>query len=186
MGCLQSQELPPSSHTIPTNNNAPSTSSSSPSSSSKITTSSSTRTRPLAPTSACKDRWEEVNWKEDTRAIWMRPLDQLPTYMDLPRLAKRMEIFDKDGNKLNEDAGKPNQAQTKTKLIHHLLTTLAEHLGDDDELIGRVRNSFFEYIHEDGSGEIAQQLKRFLCEVVGDSSRLGKVLRACHQKMVFS
>lgn len=38
----------------------------------------------------------------------------------------------------------------------------------------------------DGAGEISQQLRPFLIDVVTDQSTTGRVLRACHQKMIFS
>eukprot|EP01094_Clydonella_sp_ATCC50884_P022463 TRINITY_DN5161_c0_g1_i1.p1 TRINITY_DN5161_c0_g1~~TRINITY_DN5161_c0_g1_i1.p1 ORF type:complete len:323 (+),score=78.84 TRINITY_DN5161_c0_g1_i1:286-1254(+) len=131
-------------------------------------------------TSCAKEAWEESKWQEDTRSIWSRGLADLPVHMDLPRLAHRMRIFDRDRKECSES----DSSKERVAIVHSHLTVLSRLLGEED-MEKAINDRYYEYVREDGQGDVSQQLLRFLSEVVGDNSRLGAVLRACHQKMVF-
>eukprot|EP00005_Dracoamoeba_jomungandri_P000888 CAMPEP_0174251788 /NCGR_PEP_ID=MMETSP0439-20130205/1503_1 /TAXON_ID=0 /ORGANISM="Stereomyxa ramosa, Strain Chinc5" /LENGTH=295 /DNA_ID=CAMNT_0015332201 /DNA_START=64 /DNA_END=951 /DNA_ORIENTATION=+ len=135
-------------------------------------------------TSTYKDEWEESKWQDDIREIWNRTLWELPTYMDLPRLATRMEIYDAEGDKLTEDVNPQNY--DKLQIMYQIFVTLAEALNEEDEFQEKIKDTFYEYLDPDNDGETTQQLRLFLKEVITEDTLVGKVMKACHQKMIFS
>merc|ERR1711862_572563 len=116
-------------------------------------------------TSAHTKEFNASKWEEDTKAIWDRPLATLSCHMDLPRLGHKMKIFKND-----EIIGAPDEdgeAQSKMQLIQ------------------AIRNQYYDFVHQDGSGDISQQLKSFLEAVIPDGTKLSHILCLCHQKIVF-
>jgi len=207
--------------------------------------------RPRTKTSAWKGNWEETKWKEDIKEIWGRSLEDLPTDIDLPRLALKMKISrEREGGKKRktesseepsiesgtgkekgkgegrdtkreeesedddekgseeeeeEEKGKEKEAgeeveeeeeehedllatknhNNKMELVYEIIATLAQCLGEEKGFQERIKEKYTEYVNEDAMGEESQQLRRFLVEQIGDDSKVGRVLRACHQKMIF-
>lgn len=130
-------------------------------------------------TSAWQHEFVAKNWKEDTESIWNRPLSALSCHMDLPRLGHKIQIFKNDQLIPIQDTG------NKLKYIQDILIILAQQAGESDDYINKIRNSFFEIVHEDGSGDSSQQLKRYLEENIQDDSKIYHILCLCHQKIVF-
>ena len=48
------------------------------------------------------EKWKKVC--DDIREIWLRPLDELPAFKDLPRLAHKFHIYNKDGVRIDPNA----------------------------------------------------------------------------------
>jgi len=134
-------------------------------------------------TSAHTKEFNASKWEEDTKAIWDRPLATLSCHMDLPRLGHKMKIFKND-----EIIGAPDEdgeAQSKMQVVQDILITTAETCGESPELIEAIRNQYYDFVHQDGSGDISQQLKSFLEAVIPDGTKLSHILCLCHQKIVF-
>lgn len=133
-------------------------------------------------TSAHTKDFNAAKWEEDTKAIWDRPLSSLSCHMDLPRLGHKMKIFLND-----EVVGAPQEGDNHSKMqvVQDILITTAESCNEPPELIEDIRSRYYEFVNEDGSGDLSQQLKRFLEEVIPDGCKLSHILCLCHQKIVF-
>jgi len=129
-------------------------------------------------TAAWTTEFKESNWMGDTENIWGRKLSDLSCHMDLPRLGHKMRIF------LN---GEPvqNNASSNVGIVHDILITLTTSLQDTDEIIEVTREKFYDFVQQDGSGDISQQLMNFLTEFYSENSKIQSVLCLCHQKIVF-
>jgi len=134
-------------------------------------------------TSAQKEEFNESKWEEDTRSIWNRPLSQLSCHMDLPRLGHKMKIFHNEQpvSKSEEEM----EGAGKMQVVLDIIMTIAENCGETPELMEDIRNRYYQFVNEDGSGDLSQQLKAFLEEVIPENSRLCSILSLCHQKIVF-
>lgn len=130
-------------------------------------------------TSAHQKEFVASNWEDDTKAIWDRPLSSLSCHMDLPRLGAKMKVYYND--ELVEEENDSNKMQVVQNIILHI----AESCGESPQLIDTIRNRYFEFVHEDGSGDVSQQLKSFLEEVIPEDTKLCNILSLCHQKIVF-
>lgn len=133
-------------------------------------------------TSAMKKEFVASNWEDDTKSIWERPLSSLSCHMDLPRLGAKMKVYLDDqlvGNE--EDINSNNKMQVVQNIIIHI----AESCGESPELIEAIRNRYYDFVHADGTGDISQQLKQFLEEVIPEDCKLCSILSLCHQKIVF-
>eukprot|EP01098_Paradermamoeba_levis_P013196 TRINITY_DN5968_c0_g1_i1.p1 TRINITY_DN5968_c0_g1~~TRINITY_DN5968_c0_g1_i1.p1 ORF type:complete len:284 (-),score=39.26 TRINITY_DN5968_c0_g1_i1:88-939(-) len=136
------------------------------------------------PTSNDEEAWKESAWQDDTKEIWQREMRQLPVHIDLPRLCRKLYIFDNQnmvcGN--NETATSNNEIRD---LILRILLILSEYLDGDikrDEVKARFEGYF---VNQQDTGNISSGLSKFLNEVIGDNSKAGQVLKACHQKIIF-
>ena len=134
-------------------------------------------------TSAHQEEFNASKWEEDTKSIWNRPLSLLSCHMDLPRLGHKMRVLlnDQPTGKTEEEM----QGTGKMQVVLEIILSIAENCQEKPELIEDIRNRYFEFVHEDGSGDLSQQLKSFLEEVVPEDSKLCSVLSLCHQKIVF-
>lgn len=130
-----------------------------------------------------KKDFNASKWEEDTKAIWDRPLTTLSCHMDLPRLGHKMKIYQND--ELVSEPEDVDGSHSKMEIVRDILSTTAEACGESPELIETIKDKYFDYVKEDGSGDISQQLKSFLEAVIPEGSKLGSVLCLCHQKIVF-
>eukprot|EP01095_Lingulamoeba_sp_RSL-Kostka_P000832 TRINITY_DN110_c0_g4_i1.p1 TRINITY_DN110_c0_g4~~TRINITY_DN110_c0_g4_i1.p1 ORF type:complete len:293 (+),score=75.62 TRINITY_DN110_c0_g4_i1:213-1091(+) len=135
-------------------------------------------------TSAWSTEFDEQNWKQDTEKIWQRKIEDLSIHMDLPRLGHKISIY-KNGSIIEENNN--NNNSTKSEVVFFLCTTLVEQLGESEEFISEITDNFYhdDYVHKDGSGDVSQQLLRFLVAMIHPESKTERVLKLCHQKMVF-
>jgi len=131
-------------------------------------------------TSAWSTEFVAKSWVTDTEQIWNRPLSALSCHMDLPRLGHKMQVFAGD-----QPVKPSNESATKMGVVLDILVTLAEHANESEELQTAIRDRYYNYVMEDGSGDLSQQLKRFLEEVVPEDSKFCNILSLCHQKIVF-
>jgi len=134
-------------------------------------------------TSAHKEEFDDAKWEEDTKAIWNRPLAQLSCHMDLPRLGHKMKVLLNDqpvgkGEEEMEDAG-------KMQVVLEILLIIAESCQEKPETVEEIRDRYYQYVNEDGTGDLSQQLKKFLDEVIPEHSKICSILSVCHQKIVF-
>mmetsp|Transcript_29026 Transcript_29026/g.81203 ORF Transcript_29026/g.81203 Transcript_29026/m.81203 type:complete len:282 (+) Transcript_29026:250-1095(+) len=125
--------------------------------------------------------WKEDEWKDKTRDIWSRDLVNLPVHMDIPRLGARMKIvgLGEEGEEkaFTEDKSRP-------ELVKEILLNIAQAV-EDPQSVENIENHYFDHIDAEGKGDIAQQLLKFFQEHVSDTCRMAKILKACHQKIVF-
>lgn len=133
-------------------------------------------------TSAHTKEFNASKWEEDTKAIWDRPLSSLSCHMDLPRLGHKMKIYLNDEMVSGPEEG---VSQSKMQVVQDILITTAESCGEPPELIESIRNRYYDYVHEDGSGDLSQQLKSFLENVIPDGCKLSHILCLCHQKKLY-
>jgi len=131
-------------------------------------------------TSTWSATWEEGKWVDDIKDIWSREFQHLPVHVDMPRLVQKIKVTDKDGKFVDLPQSIP-----KVEMCRTLVTTLASLVGESEERIAILRDQYFDFVKEDGSGDIAQQLLRYFLEVVKYDSDTAKVLRAMHQKVMF-
>jgi len=129
-------------------------------------------------TSAWTTEFKESNWTGDTENIWGRKLGDLSAHMDLPRLGHKMRIF-RNGERVMINPS------TKVGIVHDILTTLTRELEETEEILAVTNEKFYDFVHQDGSGDISQQLLNFLTEYYSESSKIQSVLCLCHQKIVF-
>eukprot|EP01089_Gocevia_fonbrunei_P000754 TRINITY_DN1073_c0_g1_i1.p1 TRINITY_DN1073_c0_g1~~TRINITY_DN1073_c0_g1_i1.p1 ORF type:complete len:323 (+),score=49.15 TRINITY_DN1073_c0_g1_i1:160-1128(+) len=138
-----------------------------------------------------------------TQEIYRKPLHLTPIHIDLPRLALRMKIIDNrnDMKIENENEKKVPRTENTTNIdsedaeslqqeqyasqtiqaIYDVLITLANKLEPEtSEKIAKHFNTYFRYTNTD----LSIPLLAFLKEVIGPSSRVIKVLQACHQGII--
>lgn len=114
------------------------------------------------------------------RAIWRKPDLSNSIAKSWERLAMHLTIQSEAGETLftarKQDAPVQN--------IMEALVTLAKALNP--ELVDAIRDSFYVYVHADGSGDVAQQLRQFLrVEVIPEDSKTMQVLRLIHCDMPY-
>jgi len=129
-------------------------------------------------TSAWSTDFKAKSWISDTEKIWNRPLSALSCHMDLPRLGHKMQLF------FNDEPVKP-EGSSKMGIVQGIIVNIAQHCHESEELVTALRDRYYEFVSEDGSGDVSQQLKRFLEEVVPEESKVCNILSLCHQKIVF-
>lgn len=134
-------------------------------------------------TSAQKKDFDAATWIDDTKSIWERPISSLSCHMDLPRLGAKIRIYNSSNELISEEVNE-NQVH-KMEVVKNILLQLTETSQDPQDLIDAINNRYYEFINEDGTGDLSQQLKTFLEEVVPNDSRLSNILSLCHQKIVF-
>eukprot|EP01102_Stenamoeba_stenopodia_P021149 TRINITY_DN8444_c0_g1_i1.p1 TRINITY_DN8444_c0_g1~~TRINITY_DN8444_c0_g1_i1.p1 ORF type:complete len:307 (+),score=57.34 TRINITY_DN8444_c0_g1_i1:213-1133(+) len=132
---------------------------------------------------------------EDTKDKWIKPLTKLPVNVDIPRLARKMSIYDDSRNLLldgswldltpEEIEASPYKDQiptnkSNTKLIQDVLQVLADQLGEDSTAI---REEFGKMVKDNG-GDTAGPFGNFLNRHMGDNSTVVKVLKACNQSII--
>jgi hypothetical protein len=125
--------------------------------------------------------WKEDEWKDKTREIWARDISQLPVHTDIPRLGARMKVYDSEGKLSMEEI--PDTV-SRGELVQRLLIAISGSLDDHDS-VSALKEKYFSYIEESGKGDISQQLLRFLVESLSSEGLTIKILKACHQKIVF-
>jgi len=131
-------------------------------------------------TSAWSTDFKAKSWINDTEQIWNRPLSALSCHMDLPRLGHKMQLF-----LLDQPLEIKPSSPTKMGVVYDILLALAVNCGESEELKMALQNRYYEFVSEDGSGDISQQLKRFFEEVIPEGTKLCSILSLCHQKIVF-
>lgn len=132
-------------------------------------------------TSAHKKEFNASNWEDDTKAIWERPLSSLSCHMDLPRLGHKMKVYFNDELIVKHEEGEASKMQ----VVQDIIISMAESCNESPELLEAIQNRYYEFVNEDGSGDISQQLKSFLEAVIPDNCKLSNILCLCHQKIVF-
>jgi len=131
-------------------------------------------------TSAWTEEFKESNWISDSQAIWSRNLKDLSVHMDLPRLGPRITLFKED-----EEVLFSQESDSKMERIKLLLVSIAKLCNEDSQLVTDIENKFYDHINSDGAGDPSQQLSNFLTAVIPKDSKIERVLKLCHQKMVF-
>mmetsp|Transcript_16608 Transcript_16608/g.27229 ORF Transcript_16608/g.27229 Transcript_16608/m.27229 type:complete len:286 (+) Transcript_16608:171-1028(+) len=131
-------------------------------------------------TSAWTEEFKESNWISDSQNIWSRNLSDLSVHMDLPRLGPRITLFHED-NEINFS----QPTDTKMERIKLLLIEIAKMAHEDDQLISDLETKFYDHINKDGAGDASQQLSHYLTAIIPKDSKIERVLKLCHQKMVF-
>ena len=119
------------------------------------------------------------DWLKDIRDIWNRGFESLPVHSDVPRLARKMRIVDSDGSVLQN--GRDCGSVTVQELVLQLLVVLSEKV-ETAEFVETLQAHYREYVKEEG--DFSQQLLTYLREVVG-TSNVGRILKACHQRVIF-
>jgi len=117
-------------------------------------------------------------WQYDTLKIWARSFDQLAIHTDMPRLAHKMEVVTVNAR---EDDVQITATMTQEEYIYYVFCKLAGALESEEQL-ELIKGKYKEYIK--GTGDISQQILKFLADVINDNSKLMKVLKACHQKIL--
>jgi len=114
------------------------------------------------------------------RAIWQKEDLSNSIAKSWERLAMNLTIRDEE-NELVFAARKQDGA---VENILQAMLTLARALNP--ELVGPIQDNFYVYVHVDGSGDVAQQLRQFLrVEVIPADSKLMQVLRLVHCDMPY-
>eukprot|EP00008_Paramoeba_atlantica_P003289 CAMPEP_0201475628 /NCGR_PEP_ID=MMETSP0151_2-20130828/1012_1 /ASSEMBLY_ACC=CAM_ASM_000257 /TAXON_ID=200890 /ORGANISM="Paramoeba atlantica, Strain 621/1 / CCAP 1560/9" /LENGTH=265 /DNA_ID=CAMNT_0047855767 /DNA_START=64 /DNA_END=858 /DNA_ORIENTATION=+ len=135
----------------------------------------------LGPSGPGSTNWKEDEWRDTVKNIWNREIGQLPVHTDIPRLGSRMKVFDGEGKLTMEDIPEDTP---RAELVQRLLSSVAGALNDEESL-EVVKSKYYEYIDEGGKGDISQQLLKLLVEHFPKSGKTIKILKACHQKIVF-
>lgn len=131
-------------------------------------------------TSAWTEEFKESNWISDSQNIWSRNLSDLSVHMDLPRLGPRITLFHED-----EEVIFSQPTDSKMERIKLLLIEIAKLAHEDDQLISDLETKFYDHINKEGAGDASQQLSHYLTAVIPKDSKIERVLKLCHQKMVF-
>jgi len=118
------------------------------------------------------------SWQHDTLKIWARSFDQLAIHTDMPRLAHKMEVVTVNGR---EDDLQITETMTQEEVIYYVFCKLAGALESEEQL-ELIKEKYKDYVK--GSGDISQQILKFLGDVINDNSKMMKVLKACHQKIL--
>jgi len=118
--------------------------------------------------------------------VWSRPYHKLPIHIDIPRLSKKIRVY--SGEKCLH--GNPDGELEGEEIIYFLLLTLAKELEDFDAcnfIEKHFRTIVDEYAEpgNDTSGELSRFLKAMVTEV-GSEGKMLRVLKAVHQKVIFS
>jgi len=135
-------------------------------------------------TSTKKHEWSESRWVDDTKEIWARKIDDLPVHMDVPRLGAKLRIL-REGEKITREESIDLETLAKPQLVYEVLLTMVEGIEEEEEVAQKIKDEFFNYVNSDGSGDISMQLLSFLKEILTKETKIGRVLKACHQKIVF-
>lgn len=131
-------------------------------------------------TSAWTDEFDPTKWIDDIDKIWRRKLSDLPVHMDIPRLGHKIRLI-KDG----EAVAFAEESDPKPEIVRKLFVALATALEESEEFLKSIDDHFYEVVKREGTGDISQQLSSFLQTYVAPDSRFERVLKLCHQKMVF-
>jgi hypothetical protein len=83
-----------------------------------------------------------ISLVELVRSKWEKSADKLPIHSDLPRLLKRIEIVNSEGEKIvaKHDAKKPYVVSKK--ILRNFLETLAIELGDTRDILPNIIQHF--------------------------------------------
>lgn len=128
-----------------------------------------------------------TTWQGDTAQIWSRTFDKLAIHTDLPRLAHKMEVIiseDVESSNHSVESAKGEElrdSMTQEEVVYYVFCKLGSALESEEQQV-RIKEQFKEYVK--GVGDMSQQILRFLADVVGDDSKIMKVLKACHQKIL--
>jgi len=128
-------------------------------------------------------------WKDDSKKIWSRPISELPVHLDLPRLGRKIRIiengrpvFDKMTTKIIEENHREIVFQF-LKILADILQHISGQENEQNELLEIIEEKYYHHIKTEG--DMSQQLLSFFKEEIPEQDHLIKLLKLCHQKMVF-
>jgi len=120
---------------------------------------------------------------------WERPYHTLPVHVDIPRLAKKIVIY---GNgvivhrppdeEMHSSSG--NLFSTTPRVdntVRDIIVTLSGWLGEPKE---KQEEIFSQYSNFFGGGDPSLSLTEFLDNIVGPTSKVVNVLKACNQSIL--
>lgn len=122
---------------------------------------------------------------------WKRPLPKLPVHVDIPRLARKINVYSATSSaKEAVLIGKEDNDGTPNDIVQHndnmvvkdLIISIATHMGESTEQIENIKTNFAECYKK--TGDPSQALADLLANVVGHESRTAKVLKACNQSIL--
>jgi hypothetical protein len=141
---------------------------------------------------------------QEVREKMAKPVEKLPVHLDLPRLARKMDIiYDnqlileaKEGGEDqyfmdNEERMKRTSEQKEAPLNPHevnsvmreIFVTLAQHL-DNEQVLQSIQDNFGTYITSKPNTDVSRHLLDFLLEVVGNNNSTIGVLKASNQSIL--
>jgi len=120
---------------------------------------------------------------QDATEKWLRPLLKQPISTDIPRLCKKMIVYNSSGNTLYSGYWTThpvtNKPMTMATCVGELLVTLAR-LTKEDHV--RIEQSFDNKIND--KVDISSHLNDYIIEFVGHNSQIVQILKLCTQSSV--
>lgn len=68
-------------------------------------------------------------WKDDSRKIWQRPIDDLPVHLDLPRLGRKIRIY-RDSQVIFDKATTKTNSENQRDIVFQFLKVLADTVSE--------------------------------------------------------
>jgi len=119
---------------------------------------------------------------------WERPYHTLPVHVDIPRLAKKIAIYGNGGivhrppdDELSSSGSLFNTTPRIDNTIRDIIVTLSEWLGEPKEKQEEILAQYPKFF---GSGDPSLSLTEFLDNIVGPTSKVVNVLKACNQSIL--
>jgi hypothetical protein len=132
--------------------------------------------------------------KTEIHMKWSKPVNTLPVHVDIPRLARKMAIYSdskkksvllaaKDNEVNNGSDGKPiMSAQMQDQhIMRDIILTLSQQVGESFERQKHLETKFAEFF---GHGDTSVALRDYMDQVIGESSKVIGILKACNQSVL--
>lgn len=122
-------------------------------------------------------------FRHEIREKWSRPLEKLSVYIDIPRLVSSIEVVENGVVKWA-----PNLIQgtdRREKLIIDFLSMLAG-VVESKKLARSIQDASEQYFPTGEEVDISRRLQQLIPPVIGEESKVIRILKACTQSMVAS
>lgn len=134
-----------------------------------------------------------AKWRQDTKDIWNRKVADLPVHMDLPRLGRKIRIT-KNGQLILDKSQTQTREMNQREIVFEFLKILADLIetqtgeqGEEgpkgDDVLELIEEKYYNFIKPEG--DVSQQLQAFFKEGLPQDAKIFKILKMCHQKIIF-
>lgn len=100
---------------------------------------------------------DDISFLQSIRALWAKPINQLPTYIDLGRLAKRIDVFLDDNSVSTKAESTPGQGQgqapanqredSRAQDLANVIEVVATRL-ESEEVSSKVRSAIPKFVED--------------------------------------
>eukprot|EP01118_Nematostelium_gracile_P016894 TRINITY_DN7084_c0_g1_i1.p1 TRINITY_DN7084_c0_g1~~TRINITY_DN7084_c0_g1_i1.p1 ORF type:complete len:291 (+),score=64.00 TRINITY_DN7084_c0_g1_i1:60-932(+) len=141
---------------------------------------------------------------QEVREKMAKPVEKLPVHLDLPRLARKMEIIYDDqivleakeggedqyfmdpeerSKRVTEPKEAPLNPHEVNSVMKSIFMTLAQYL-DEESVMKKIEENFGKYVTSKPNTDVSRHLLDFLLEVMGDDNSTVGVLKASNQSIL--